>query len=96
VLLVAYVAVEDSMVRESIHRYVDQWAHTTTVMTGHDLRLLGLAPGPVYHELLNELLYARLDGQISTEEEERAYLDLLLNRRDHLRRANGGADQGAA
>ncbi|MCK4832439.1 MAG: hypothetical protein KAS81_06710, partial [Anaerolineales bacterium] len=64
-------------------------------MTGHDLRLLGLAPGPVYQELLNELLYARLDGRISTEEEERAYLDLLLSQRGHLRRANGNADQGA-
>jgi tRNA nucleotidyltransferase (CCA-adding enzyme) len=95
VLLVAYVAGEDPLVRESIHRYVNQWAQTTTAMTGHDLRLLGLAPGPVYQELLNELLYARLDGRISTEEEERAYLDLLLSRRGHLRRANGNADQGA-
>jgi tRNA nucleotidyltransferase (CCA-adding enzyme) len=95
VLLVAYVAAEDPLVQESIHRYVNQWAQTTIAMTGHDLRLLGLAPGPVYHELLNELLYARLDGRISTEEEERAYLDLLLSGHDHLRRANGGADQGA-
>ncbi len=91
VLLVAYAAVEDPPVRESIRLYVDQWEQTTTAITGHDLRLLGLEPGPVYQELLSELLYAKLDGRISTEEEERAYLDLLLSRRDDQQCADGGA-----
>lgn len=78
VLLVAYVAAEDSRVRQLIHQYVHEWAGVRAGVTGHELRQMGVPPGPVYREVLNELLYARLDGRISSDDEERAYLAELL------------------
>jgi tRNA nucleotidyltransferase (CCA-adding enzyme) len=79
-LLMAHVAADNQLIRDLIHRYIHSWVGIKTVTTGQDLKEQGLSPGPVYKELLNELLYARLDGRISTDEEERTYLDQLLDR----------------
>jgi tRNA nucleotidyltransferase (CCA-adding enzyme) len=78
-LLMAYVAADNQLVRDLIRRYVYIWAEVRTVTTGRELKEIGLPPGPIYGELLDELLNARLDGRISTDEEERAYLQQLLD-----------------
>jgi tRNA nucleotidyltransferase (CCA-adding enzyme) len=80
ILLVAYVAADDRRVRELVRRYVHDWADVRPATTGRDLKAMGLRPGPRYGEILDELLYARLDGRIKTEGEERAYLEELLGR----------------
>ncbi len=78
VLLIAYVAAGEPAVREKIRQYACCWSGVKTSLSGKDLRELGLPPGPRYKELLRELLYARLDGRISSEDEERAYLETML------------------
>ena len=45
-----------------------------TALTGRDLPAMGLEPGPQYKTILGKLLDARLDGKVSTEEEERAFV----------------------
>jgi tRNA nucleotidyltransferase (CCA-adding enzyme) len=37
---------------------------------GDDLRALGIPPGPVYRDILNSLLYARLDGHVQSRDDE--------------------------
>jgi tRNA nucleotidyltransferase (CCA-adding enzyme) len=51
---------------------------------GDSLRALGLPPGPSYRRILWRLRAAWLDGEIATEEEERAFLGRLVEevRRD--------------
>ena len=49
-----------------------------TALTGRDLQAMGLQPGPQYGTLLGKLLDARLDGRITTEAEERAFLQKQL------------------
>jgi tRNA nucleotidyltransferase (CCA-adding enzyme) len=45
-----------------------------TVLTGRDLQAMGLQPGPQYKIILGQLLDARIDGMITTEAEERAFV----------------------
>jgi tRNA nucleotidyltransferase (CCA-adding enzyme) len=45
-----------------------------TALTGRDLQVMGLEPGPQYRTILGKLLDARIDGVITTEMEERAFL----------------------
>jgi tRNA nucleotidyltransferase (CCA-adding enzyme) len=45
-----------------------------TALTGRDLQAMGLQPGPQYKILLGKLLDARIDGTITTEAEERAFV----------------------
>jgi tRNA nucleotidyltransferase (CCA-adding enzyme) len=45
-----------------------------TALTGRDLQSMGLQPGPKYKTILGKLLDARIDGKVSTEEEERVFV----------------------
>jgi tRNA nucleotidyltransferase (CCA-adding enzyme) len=45
-----------------------------TALTGLDLQSMGLKPGPQYKTILGKLLDARIDGMITTEAEERAFV----------------------
>ncbi len=45
-----------------------------TALTGRDLQTMGLQPGPQYKTILGKLLDARIDGKVSTEEEERVFV----------------------
>lgn len=45
-----------------------------TALTGRDLQAMGLQPGPQYTTVLGKLLDARIDGKVSTEEEERVFV----------------------
>ncbi|TKB52082.1 MAG: CCA tRNA nucleotidyltransferase [Nitrospira sp.] len=47
---------------------------TKTVLTGRDLQALGLQPGPQYKTILGKLLDARIDGVVTTEAEEWAFV----------------------
>jgi tRNA nucleotidyltransferase (CCA-adding enzyme) len=45
-----------------------------TVLTGRDLQAMGLQPGPLYTTILGKILDERIDGMITTEADERAFL----------------------
>lgn len=78
VLLAVRILHEGGPIAALIDRFVDEWQHVQTVISGHDLRQMGLTPGPQYGRLLERLLEARLDGEISDEAGERELLAKLL------------------
>jgi tRNA nucleotidyltransferase (CCA-adding enzyme) len=41
-------------------------------ISGHDLRSLGITPGPCYQKILYKILDAKIDGKLKTKEEELA------------------------
>jgi tRNA nucleotidyltransferase (CCA-adding enzyme) len=45
-----------------------------TALTGRDLQAMGLQPGPQYKTILGKLLDARIDGTVTTEAEEWAFV----------------------
>ncbi len=58
-------------IRQWLSRYITQLRGVRTLLTGHDLQRLGVAPGPAYKTILAELLRARLNGEIVTADDER-------------------------
>ncbi len=52
-------------VRRQLWQYLTQWANVKTPLNGKDLKTFGYKPGPLYREILDELLAATLDGEIS-------------------------------
>jgi tRNA nucleotidyltransferase (CCA-adding enzyme) len=50
-----------------------------TALTGRDLQTMGLQPGPQYKTILEKLLDARIDGMVTTEAEERAFVRKWLD-----------------
>jgi tRNA nucleotidyltransferase (CCA-adding enzyme) len=85
VLLLAKVASTQYGRRSSLlkRRLVAYVKHRTirTALTGRDLQALGLAAGPQYKTILGKLLDARIDGMITTEAMERAFVQKRLGAR---------------
>lgn len=78
ILLAARAIVEDSPAGELLDRYWREWRQVETKLDGNDLRERGLKPGPHFAVLLDQLLAARLDGEVQTRVDEEALLTQLL------------------
>ena len=79
-LAVAWVASERASLRAKLLRYQMEYSHIEVAITGDDLKDMGLKPGPLFGRLLSELRDARLDGHVSTREEELVLLMRMLDR----------------
>jgi len=79
-LAAAWVASEPAGLRARLLRFQTEYRQVETALTGDDLKVLGLQPGPLFGHLLGALRGARLDGQVKTREDEEALLQQLLSR----------------
>ena len=66
--LMARAAREET--RRRISFFFTQLRDVAPILNGHDLKALGISPGPVYKEILDKLLEARLNGQVVSREDE--------------------------
>jgi len=78
VLAVAWITAERKRLRRRLLQYQTEWRLVETELTGKDLKTQRLRPGPLFGRLLKDLLDARLDGKVSTRQEEEALLEKLL------------------
>jgi tRNA nucleotidyltransferase (CCA-adding enzyme) len=69
-VLLHIMARADENTRRQISAFVTNYSRVKIEVNGNDLRSLGLAPGPVYHELIEQLRDARIDGRVTNREEE--------------------------
>ena len=63
---------EKGKTKQALLDYLEKWRHIKPKTTGHDLKELGLSPGPKYKNILRQLRNAWLDGEIKSEKEEKA------------------------
>ena len=77
-LRVAWLLSDAPRVRERIENYMSTWRFVHPVTTGHDLKALGLKPGPCYRRILSRLRSARLDGEISSDTDELNFRQTLI------------------
>lgn len=64
----------------NIEKYLAEWRYYRIVTNGERLKQLGIPPGPRYKLILQQLLDARLDGDINSETEEATWLHHLIDR----------------
>jgi tRNA nucleotidyltransferase (CCA-adding enzyme) len=64
------IAVEDELVRERLELFLTELRQVRPLLDGNDIIALGVTEGPRVGGLLGKLLDARLDGLISTREDE--------------------------
>ena len=65
-------------IKNKIEYYLSEWRHVKPKTTGHDLKKLGLEPGPKYAEVLRRLRAAWLDGEVKSKEEEERLLKSIV------------------
>lgn len=69
-ILANLLAVESRLIQEKIKLYLNQLRRVQTYLRGNDLKELGITSGPQIREMLEILHEARLDGKVSTREDE--------------------------
>jgi tRNA nucleotidyltransferase (CCA-adding enzyme) len=64
--------------KQALLDYLEKWRHIKPKTTGHDLKKLGLSPGPEYKNIIHQLRNAWLDGEVETPKDEAALLKQLV------------------
>jgi tRNA nucleotidyltransferase (CCA-adding enzyme) len=73
-LLYAMGRTESGEVKRAISLYFTELKRMKIALRGKDLKRMGFLPGPIYNEILQSLLRARLDGKIHSAAEELEYV----------------------
>ncbi len=71
VLLYMMAKATKKEVKKAISLFITQWRQTRVSLNGKDLQEMGIPPGPIYREIFERLLEARLEGEVETESDER-------------------------
>jgi tRNA nucleotidyltransferase (CCA-adding enzyme) len=74
-ILFMMVCARSRRVKRAISHYVTKLRHVTISVTGKDLMQRGLKPGPVYRDIMQAVLNAKLNGLLQTGEDELAFVD---------------------
>jgi tRNA nucleotidyltransferase (CCA-adding enzyme) len=67
-----------AFVRERLEKYVSTWQHLQPKTDGNTLKAMGLTPSPQFAKILKRLRQAWLNAEVTTHEQETAFLDELL------------------
>ncbi|MGF1480257.1 MAG: CBS domain-containing protein [Cyanophyceae cyanobacterium] len=76
-MLISVSAHSSPPIRRQIWQYLTTLAHIKAPLDGNDLKALGYRPGPQYKLMLDELLKATLDGEITNRSEAERFLETL-------------------
>ncbi|MBP7216632.1 MAG: CCA tRNA nucleotidyltransferase [Candidatus Omnitrophica bacterium] len=66
--------------QQHISKYIKVYHDVGLLISGKDLRSLGIAPGPRYQKIFSNLLRAKLEGGITTKQQELVFIKKLLDR----------------
>ena len=73
-ILYMMASTRNRSVKKSISIYYNQLKDIQPLIGGQDLLSLGLKPGPVFRQILEAVLDARLNGEVETHPEELAFV----------------------
>jgi tRNA nucleotidyltransferase (CCA-adding enzyme) len=64
----------DRQKQKTISRYLTELRNIKPILTGEDLKKMGIPPGPVYSRLLKELLDEKMRGRVKSREDEEQFI----------------------
>ena len=72
-------ATKQERVKKYISHYFTHLRSLNVSVTGKDLQHLGLKPGPVYREVLDAVLHAKLNGQLKSKNDEIEFINTYVS-----------------
>ncbi|MFA5275849.1 MAG: CCA tRNA nucleotidyltransferase [Candidatus Omnitrophota bacterium] len=81
VIILLLAKYKTSKLLKNIKVFFDALNGARIFTSGHDLRRLGLTPGPAYQELFAKVLEAKLNGKVSTKTEELELIRKLVKQK---------------
>jgi tRNA nucleotidyltransferase (CCA-adding enzyme) len=73
-LLYLMAIARKNSIKKAVSNFVTDLQQTKTELSGRDLLTMGYSAGPGFKIMLNDLLDARLDGQVKNRKDEVAYI----------------------
>ncbi len=77
-ILLAMAIAQSDDAKKEIASYLLELRKIKPVLSGADLKEMGIIPGPVYSEILKALRHERLRGNISTKEQEESFVEKFM------------------
>jgi tRNA nucleotidyltransferase (CCA-adding enzyme) len=65
-------------IKRAISHYVTRLRYVDITLSGKDLINLGLEPGPIFREIMQDVLHAKLNGRVETRKDELGYIQKYL------------------
>jgi tRNA nucleotidyltransferase (CCA-adding enzyme) len=79
VLLSLMAKSKGEVVKRQVSAFLTTYQQIKPILTGADLKAMGLKPGPRFKKILDRLLDARLNGEVKTETEERELVQRIVS-----------------
>lgn len=79
VLLILMAKSKGETVKRQVSAFLTTYQHVKPILSGVDLKAMGLKPGPQFKKILDQLHEARLNGEIKTEREERQLVERMIH-----------------
>ncbi len=76
-LLIIMAKSKGETVKRQVSAFLTTYRHVKPLLTGTDLKAMGMRPGPQFKKVLDRLLEARLNGDVTTESDERRLVNTL-------------------
>lgn len=73
-ILLAMAITKDRQKQKVISIYLTELRKAKIILTGEDLKVLGIEPGPLYSHILKKLLEERLRGHLKSREDEESFV----------------------
>ncbi len=77
-LLILMAKSKGETIKRQVSAFLTTYQHVKPILTGRDLKAMGLKPGPQYKKILEQLLDARLNDEIKTEAEEKQLVQRMI------------------
>jgi len=81
-IIVNSLACDLPAARQHIHLFLNKLRYVKPALTGEDLKRLGITPGPDIGLILRQIHKARLDGKITTKQEEESLVNTWLKAKE--------------
>ena len=72
------LAEESPSIRQRLRVYLDELQHIQTLLTGDDLKRMGITTGRKIGSVLKRLMDARLDGRVQSKSDEERLVKSLM------------------
>ena len=83
-LFLAMMESDADIAKERINNYFKKYKRERLLISGEELKELGVKPGPIYSQILNKLLFAQLDGEVKNKRDEMRFVKNILKERDKI------------
>jgi len=80
VLVFLMAKTKSEIAKRKISSFFTHFLSVKPYLNGKDLKSMGLKPGPLFKHILDQLLDARLNGEVHTKEDERHLAQRILER----------------